>query len=146
VLPEWQIARLHCPTVGTFQEWAVWAETSPYVEACSQVWVCPDVKAAVGLHCRPPGGVPHSGTAPLEPWDLKRGSRFKPTGLRETLHTPIEPDSAALRRTVWWCLNLCQWSVACSIPGRFRCPTQWAAAKHRVAIKLKETLFSLLQN
>jgi len=68
----------------------VWAETFPYVEAGPQVWVPPDVKAAVGLHCRPPGGVPHSGIAPLGPWDLKRGSRFKPIGLRETLHTPIE--------------------------------------------------------
>ncbi len=90
MLLEWQIARLHCPTVGTFEEWAVWAETSTYVEACPQVWVCPNVKATVGLYCRPPGGVPHSGIVPLAPWDLKRDSRFKPTGLRETLHTPIE--------------------------------------------------------
>jgi hypothetical protein len=36
------------------------------------------------------------------------------------------------------CLILCQWSLACSIPGRFRFRICCAAAKHKIVLKLKE--------
>ncbi len=38
--------------------------------------------------------------------------------------------------------NLCPWSVACSIPGRFGFWIRWATAIHEIVLKVSRTLLS----